>query len=95
MVSGVGGNNIQKKISKLSPPKELRFDGNLSQKWERWKKEFNFYMTATESNERKPEDVSSRERPVLAHFNFLTDHHPNPFPRAHVKLFFQKNFTPS
>ena len=45
-------------MSKLSPPKELRFDGNLSQNWERWKKEFNFYMTATESNE-KPEDVKT------------------------------------
>ena len=45
-------------MSKLSPQKELRFDGNLSQNWERWKKEFNFYMTATESNE-KPEGVKT------------------------------------
>ena len=45
-------------MSKLSPPKELRFHGNLSQNWECWKKEFHFYMTATESN-LKPEDVKT------------------------------------
>ena len=45
-------------MSKLNPPKELRFDGNLSQNWERWKREFKFYMTATESNE-KGEDVKT------------------------------------
>ena len=45
-------------MSKLNPPKELRFDGNLSQNWERWKKEFQFYMTATESND-KDEDVKT------------------------------------
>ena len=37
-------------MSKLSPPKELRFHRNLSQNWECWKKEFHFYMTARESN---------------------------------------------
>lgn len=45
-------------MSKLNPPKELCFDGNLSQNWERWKKEFQFYMTATESND-KGEDVKT------------------------------------
>ena len=37
-------------MSKVSPPKQLTFHRNLSQNWECWKKEFHFYMTATESN---------------------------------------------
>ena len=43
-------------MSKFSPPKELSFEGNLSENWERWKKEFKFYLMATESND-KGEDV--------------------------------------
>ena len=33
------------------PPKELNFTGNLSQNWNNWKKEFDFYLTASESHE--------------------------------------------
>ena len=31
-------------------PLELSFDGNLKMNWEAWKKKFEIYMTATESN---------------------------------------------
>ena len=39
-------------MSKFNPPKELSFEGNLSENWERWKKEFKCYLTATESDEK-------------------------------------------
>ena len=45
-------------MSKFNPPKEISFEGNLSENWERWKKEFQFYLTATESND-KDEDVKT------------------------------------
>ena len=40
--------------SKFSPPSELCFDtdGNLSAAWKRWKEHFNFYLTATDSEDK-------------------------------------------
>ena len=43
---------------KFSPPKEIPFSGNLSENWLRWKKEFPFYLTATEANS-KPDAVKT------------------------------------
>ena len=41
---------------KFSPPREILFSGNLRENWLRWKKEFGFYLTATEGNS-KPDAV--------------------------------------
>ena len=35
-------------MERLLPPKQLLLEGNLVENWKRWKKEFAFYMTATE-----------------------------------------------
>ena len=65
----------------FNPPKELSFEGNLSENWERWKKEFKFYLTATESDE-KGDDVktsrllttiSEKARDVYYTFTFVTE----------------------
>ena len=45
-------------MSKFSPPNALSFEGNIAENWTKFKKEFHFYMTATESNN-KPEDVKT------------------------------------
>ena len=40
-------------MDKLEPPKPMSFDGNnIPADWKRWKKHFNFYLTATEKNEK-------------------------------------------
>ena len=54
-------------MSKFNPPKELSFEGNLSENWERWKKEFKFYLTATESD-KKGDDVKTSR--LLGYSNF-------------------------
>ena len=68
-------------MSKFKSPKELNFEGNLSENWERWKKEFKFYLTATESDE-KGEDVKTsrllttigeKARDVYYTFTFATE----------------------
>ena len=45
---------------KFAPPKELNFTGNLSENWRKWKREFQFYLTATESDEKSNEVKTSR-----------------------------------
>ena len=45
---------------KFAPPKELNFTGNLSENWRKWKREFQFYLTATESDEKSDEVKTSR-----------------------------------
>ena len=44
-------------MSKFNPPNALALEGNTAENWTKFKKEFQFYMTATESNS-KPEDVA-------------------------------------
>ena len=34
-------------MNKLNPPAELILDGNLSERWTTWKKEFQFYLTVS------------------------------------------------
>ena len=46
------------KMSKFNPPTALSLDGNVAENWNKFKKEFKFFMTATESND-KPEDVKT------------------------------------
>ena len=66
---------------KFSPPKEISFSGNLNENWLKWKKEFGFYLTATEANS-KPDAVKTsrlltalgeKGREVYYTFTF-TDH---------------------
>ena len=45
---------------KFYPPKELDFTGNLSQSWNIWKKEFELYLTASESHEKSDAIKTSR-----------------------------------
>ena len=45
-------------MSKFNPPTALSLDGNVAENWNKVKKEFNFFLTATESND-KPEDVKT------------------------------------
>ena len=47
-------------MSKFNAPKELSFEGYLSENWERWKREFKFYLTATESDEKGDDVKTSR-----------------------------------
>ena len=68
-------------MSKFNPPKELSFEGNLSENWERWKKEFKFYLTATESDGKGDDVKTSRllttigekARDVYYTFTFATE----------------------
>ena len=45
---------------KFSPPKKLSFTGNLSENWNKWKKQLNLYLTATEAHEKSNEVKTSR-----------------------------------
>ena len=36
-------------MNKFNPPAELILDGNLSERWTTWKREFQLYLTASES----------------------------------------------
>ena len=45
-------------MSKFNPPNALAFEGNTAENWTKFKKEFQFYMSATESNS-KPKDVTT------------------------------------
>ena len=45
---------------KFPPPKGLSFTGNLSGNWNKWKTEFNLYLTATEAHDKSNEVKSSR-----------------------------------
>ena len=42
----------------FNPPGEIVLEGNLSETWARWKKEFMVYLTASESKS-KPDDVKT------------------------------------
>ena len=37
-------------MEQIKPPQALSFDGNLDREWKIWKRHFNFYLTATESD---------------------------------------------
>ena len=39
-------------MDRLLPPKPLLLEGNLVENWKRWKKDFSFYMTATEHDDK-------------------------------------------
>ena len=39
-------------MDQLKPPAPFGFEGNISEKWKIWKKSFEFFMTATESDEK-------------------------------------------
>ena len=40
-------------MGRIEPPKALCFDSNnLSADWKRWRKHFDFYLTATEKNDK-------------------------------------------
>ena len=45
-----------KDMDRLTPPKSLIVEGNLVEKWKRWKQDFTLYLTATEYT-KKPNQV--------------------------------------
>ena len=45
-------------MERLTPPKPLSLDGNVVENWKIWKQDFNFYMVATEY-ENKDDKVKS------------------------------------
>ena len=68
-------------MNKFNPPAELTLDGNLSERWTTWKKEFQFYLTANESKN-KPDKVKTsrllsaigpKSREIYYTFNFAND----------------------
>ena len=46
-------------MDRFKPPQALNFDGALSENWKKWKQELDFYMTATESDEKSEKIKSS------------------------------------
>ena len=40
-------------MNKFRPPEPLQFEGNLSEQWDRWKQQFQLYLTATESDDKE------------------------------------------
>ena len=40
-------------MNKLRAPEPLVFEGNLAEQWDRWKQQFELYITATESDEKE------------------------------------------
>ena len=47
-------------MNRFNPPAELILDGNLSERWATLKKEFQFYLTASESKNKPAEVKTSR-----------------------------------
>ena len=45
---------------RFSPPKEMSFTGNLSENWNKWRKEFSLYLTATEAHDKSNKVKTSR-----------------------------------
>ena len=39
-------------MDRLKPPSSFSFDGNVAQAWKSWKKTFQFFITATETDEK-------------------------------------------
>ena len=66
--------------AKVPPPKELNLDSNenISEAWKRWKKEFQFFLVATETDKKDDKVKTStlltcigqRSREVYYNFTF-------------------------
>ena len=68
-------------MNKFNLPAEVILDGNLSERWTIWKKEFQFYLTASEFKN-KPDEVKTsrlssaidpKSRDIDYTFNFKDD----------------------
>ena len=68
-------------MDRLTPPDAMQFSGNFNKNWTKWKQELEFYILATESEE-KPERVKSsipltcigsKGREIYDTFNFEND----------------------
>ena len=87
-------------MNKFNPPAELILDGNLSERWTTWKREFQFYLTASESKN-KPDKVKTsrllsaigpKSREIYYTFNFANDEESMTFDVVIQK--FDDYFTP-
>ena len=46
-------------LNTFTPPEQMKFDGNLSEQWRKWKQELNFYLQATEKDKKDNKVKSS------------------------------------
>ena len=87
-------------MNKFNPPAELILDGNLSECWTTWRREFQFYLTASEFKNRPDEVKTSRllsaigpkSREIYYTFNFANDEESMTFDVVIQK--FEDYFTP-
>lgn len=87
-------------MSKFSPPNNLELEGNVAENWERWKKEFHFFLLATESQKKDTEvkcsmllsAIGPRARDVYYTFDFGDEKESLDFEVVMYK--FDKHFRP-
>ena len=68
-------------MDKLEPPQSFLFDGNISHGWKTWSKHFDFFLTATESDEKSDKVKTSillscigpKGREIYETFQFATE----------------------
>ena len=78
----------------FTPPEPLVFEGNLAEQWKKWKQELNFYLIATEKNDKSDAIKSSilltcigkKGREVYNTFTFATDHDKMKFTKIIEKM---------
>ena len=46
-------------MEKFTPPGPLSFEGNIADKWKKWRQEFEFFLVATESDAKSDKIKSS------------------------------------
>lgn len=46
-------------MDRFTPPEPLRFEGNISEEWRKWKQELTLYLTATEKDKKSDQVKSS------------------------------------
>ena len=78
----------------FTPPEPLVLEGNLAEQWKKWKQELNFYLIATEKNDKSDAIRSSilltctgkKGREVYNTFTLATDHDKMKFTRIIEKM---------
>ena len=68
-------------MDQLRPPSNFSFEGNVSKEWKSWKKAFNFFLAATETDEKSNKIktsalltcIGSKGREIYDTFTFDSD----------------------
>ena len=74
-------------MDRFKPPDELNFEGNLNEHWKKWKQELDFYLVATEKDEKDEKVkscilltcIGSQGREVYNTFTFQENESPHDF----------------